>query len=110
MGHHATYRKRGTAQVTTVSHPQVPPPVLSLPLGVLTATSPMPDNIGGQSDLYYSVDGNPPWTQIFILPWEQVKPWGADEDIETGYYYATNEGNAVHWFFESAPSNTINVA
>ena len=109
MGHHATYRKRGTS--TPQTHALVRPsaPVLTKGVGRLLATSSFSDNVDGRSYLYLSDDGGITFNFEQNAVWSKVKDWGLLNDLDPGLYYATTLGNGTDYINESDPSNIVTV-
>ena len=109
MGHHATYRKRGTAKQTTQGLVRPAPPTLTTEPTNLIATSSFANNAGGVSHLYHSEDGGITYYPYGEHVWAQVMDWGATDGYDLGLYYATSEGNGVDYVNESDPSNIISI-
>ena len=109
MGHHATYRKRGSAAAQVLTLPKPPAPTLTYLDGSLTQTATGLEDTDGQLKLYYSVVEGGPFTPETIAEWMPSYDWSEQLTIDPGYYMAAEIGNQTVYLGESDPSNMVHV-
>lgn len=103
MGRWAQARRRGGRRAGGVELPAPPAPAMEAAIdGLIVSRTGLPDPVG-EFSMFWSLDGDPPWTLLSTKPNLEPTVWAPGELVEGRSYRATEIGGPPNYSGESAP-------